>query len=38
VNKKCQYVKSAEMGGEMFGEYNSDLKRYLLEEINKVLK
>ncbi|MDB5088152.1 MAG: chitinase [Mucilaginibacter sp.] len=38
VKKKCQYVKSNDMGGVMFWEYNSDLKGYLLDEINRVLK
>jgi chitinase len=38
VRKKCKYVKHKNMAGMMFWEYNSDLKGYLLEEINKVLK
>lgn len=38
VRKKCKYVKSKKMGGVMFWEYDSDLKGYLLDEINKVLR
>jgi chitinase len=38
VNKKCRYVKSNGMGGVMFWEYSSDLKGYLLDEINRVIK
>ncbi|HAL81884.1 MAG TPA: chitinase [Mucilaginibacter sp.] len=38
VKKKCKYVKQQKMGGAMFWEYDSDLKGYLLDEINKVLK
>ena len=37
VKKKCRYIKVNNMGGVMFWEYNSDLKEYLLNEINKVL-
>jgi chitinase len=38
VKKKCKYVIKKDMGGVMFWEYDSDLKGYLLDEINKVLK
>ena len=38
VRKKCKYVKNKKMGGVMFWEYDSDLKGYLLDEINKVLR
>lgn len=38
VKKKCNYVKAKKMAGVMFWEYDSDLKGYLLDEINKVLK
>jgi chitinase len=38
VRKKCRYVKRKKLGGVMFWEYDSDLKGYLLEEIDKVLK
>jgi chitinase len=38
VKKKCNYVKDKKLGGVMFWEYNDDLKGYLLDEINKILK
>lgn len=38
VKKKCKYVLSKKMAGVMFWEYDSDLKGYLLDEINKILK
>jgi chitinase len=38
VKKKCKYVKRKKLGGAMFWEYDSDLKGYLLDEIDKVLK
>jgi chitinase len=38
VKKKCKYAKSKKIAGVMFWEYDSDLKGYLLGEINKVLK
>jgi chitinase len=38
VKKKCKYAKSKNMGGVMFWEYDSDLKEYLLTEINNILK
>ena len=38
VKKKCKYVKSKKLEGVMFWEYNDDLKEYLLDEINHVLK
>jgi chitinase len=38
VRKKCIYAKRKKMGGAMFWEYDSDLKGYLLDEINRVLK
>lgn len=38
VKAKCQYVKEEGMGGVMFWEYSSDIKEYLLDEINKELK
>jgi chitinase len=38
VRKKCKYVKAKGMAGVMFWEYDSDLKGYLLDEINRVLK
>jgi chitinase len=38
VKKKCKYVKRKKLAGAMFWEYNSDLKGYLLDEINRVLK
>jgi chitinase len=38
VKKKCKYAKHKKMAGVMFWEYDSDLKGYLLDEINKVLK
>jgi len=38
VKKKCKYVLRKKMAGAMFWEYDSDLKGYLLDEINKVLK
>lgn len=37
VKKKCKYVKSNKLGGVMFWEYSSDLKGYLLGEINAIL-
>jgi chitinase len=38
VKKKTKYAIRHNMGGVMFWEYDSDLKGYLLDEINKVLK
>jgi len=38
VKKKCKYVKRKKMAGAMFWEYDSDLKGYLLDEINAVLR
>jgi chitinase len=38
VKKKCKYVLNKKLAGVMFWEYDSDLKGYLLDEINKVLK
>jgi len=38
VKKKCKYVKHKKMAGAMFWEYDSDLKGYLLDEIDKVLR
>lgn len=38
VRKKCKYVKRKKMAGAMFWEYDSDLKGYLLDEINNVLR
>ena len=38
VKKKCKYVLDKKLAGVMFWEYDSDLKGYLLDEINKVLK
>jgi len=38
VKKKCQYAKRNKLGGVMFWEYDSDLKGYLLDEINRVLR
>jgi len=38
VKKKCKYVLNKKLAGVMFWEYDSDLKGYLLNEINKVLK
>jgi len=38
VKKKCRYVLDKKLAGVMFWEYDSDLKGYLLDEINKVLK
>ena len=38
VKKKCKYVKRKKMAGAMFWEYDSDLKGYLLDEINDILK
>ena len=38
VKKKCKYVIRKKLGGVMFWEYDSDLKGYLVGEINKVLK
>jgi len=38
VKEKCKYVKGNAMGGVMFWEYNSDVKGYLLDEINRDLK
>jgi len=37
VKKKCKYVKNKKLAGVMFWEYDSDLKGYLLDEINRVL-
>ena len=38
VKQKCKYVDKHKLGGVMFWEYDSDLKGYLLNEINKDLK
>jgi chitinase len=38
VRKKCKYAKDKKLGGVMFWEYNDDLKGYLLDEINNVLR
>jgi len=38
VKKKCKYAKRNNLAGVMFWEYDSDLKGYLLDEINMVLK
>jgi chitinase len=38
VKQKCKYVKREKMAGAMFWEYDSDLKGYLLDEINDMLK
>ena len=38
VKQKCKYVNKQKLGGVMFWEYDSDLKGYLLNEINKDLK
>jgi chitinase len=38
VKKKCKYVLNKKLAGVMFWEYDSDLKGYLLTEINRVLK
>ena len=38
VKKKCRYVKKNKLGGVMFWEYNSDIKKYLLTSIDKNLK
>jgi chitinase len=38
VKKKCKYVKAQKLAGVMFWEYDSDLKGYLLGEINDVLR
>jgi len=38
VKKKCKYALKKKMGGVMFWEYDSDLKGYLLAEINDILK
>jgi chitinase len=38
VKKKCKYALRKNMGGVMFWEYDSDLKGYLLTEIDKILK
>ncbi|WP_233509382.1 glycoside hydrolase family 18 protein [Pedobacter chinensis] len=38
VTEKCKYVNKNKMGGVMFWEYDSDLKGYLLDQINKSLK
>lgn len=38
VKKKCKYVLDKKLAGVMFWEYDSDLKGYLLDEINRVLK
>lgn len=37
VQNKCEYVVSHNMAGVMFWEYDSDLKLYLLDQINKTL-
>lgn len=37
VKNKCEYVLTHNMGGVMFWEYDSDLKQYLLNQINKSL-
>jgi len=38
VRRKCQYVLDKKMAGVMFWEYDSDPKRYLLNEITQTLK
>ena len=38
VKKKCKYAQKNKMAGVMFWEYDSDLKGYLLDEINEVLR
>jgi chitinase len=38
VRDKCKYVLDHKLGGVMFWEYDSDLKTYLLDEIDKSLK
>jgi len=38
VKKKCKYVEKQKLAGVMFWEYDSDLKGYLLGEINDILK
>ncbi|HEY0272014.1 MAG TPA: glycoside hydrolase family 18 protein [Chitinophaga sp.] len=38
VKNKCTYVLTHKMGGVMFWEYDSDLKQYLLDQINKTLR
>ena len=38
VKNKCRYVKKNKLGGVMFWEYSSDMKKYLLTAIDKNLK
>jgi chitinase len=38
VKEKCKYVKNHRMAGVMFWEYDSDIRNYLLDQINKTLK
>lgn len=38
VREKCKYVLDKKLGGVMFWEYDSDPKKYLLNEIDKALK
>ncbi|REA58533.1 chitinase [Dyadobacter luteus] len=38
IRERCKYVLDNKMGGVMFWEYDSDPKRYLLNEIDKSLK
>ncbi|RYE36605.1 MAG: glycoside hydrolase family 18 protein [Sphingobacteriaceae bacterium] len=38
VKEKCKYAKNHGMAGVMFWEYDSDIKNYLLDQINKTLK
>jgi chitinase len=38
VREKCKYVLANKLGGVMFWEYDSDPKKYLLNEIDKSLK
>jgi chitinase len=38
VMEKCRYVKKNQMAGVMFWEHDSDLKGYLLDQINKDIK
>lgn len=38
VMEKCKYVKKNQMGGVMYWEHDSDLKGYLLDQINKDIR
>lgn len=38
VTEKCRYVKKNQMGGVMYWENDSDLKGYLLNQINKDIR